>query len=346
MKPWIAMCCTATLFACAEAGVGDGTTGLPSTLTTEVVLFEREHLYYDAQMPRTALDVAVALPDQGPHNPYSRVSLELEISCPGIIHGQCDWWDRPGEFYLVDDDGNAIEFARFMTPYRRGGSWSVDVTDLQTLLTGSRTVRVHITTYVGPRINSQYGLGWIVSAKLVYEPGEPERLPVAALPLPFGVVNYGDPAQPTARTASVEIPDGVSSAGIYMLITGHGQGNSENCAEFCAQQHSIGLGGAQLSTVIWRDDCHLNPVHPQAGTWQAPRAGWCPGDVVRPWRADAGAISAGSYTVTYDPEAYENTCRPDSPMCTGCVFETGCEYNGGLHTVPRFVSNGFLILYH
>jgi hypothetical protein len=150
------------------------------------------------------------------------------------------------------------------------------------VLVGPRVVRVIINTFVGPRVNSQYGTGWIVDAKLTYQAGEPSRVPLAALAISFGDVTCGDPAQPTARTAAIEVFEGVGSASSYMLITGHGQGNIDNCAEFCSKTHSLQLGSAAASTVIWRDDCHLNPVSPQPGTWELSRAGWCPGDIVRP----------------------------------------------------------------
>jgi hypothetical protein len=35
----------------------------------------------------------------------------------------------------------------------------------------------------------------------------------------------------------------------------------------------------QFDWKVWRD-CGMNPVHPQGGTWQFDRAGWCPGTFV------------------------------------------------------------------
>ena len=75
------------------------------------------------------------------------------------------------------------------------------------------------------------------------------------------------------------------------------------------------------------------------------RAGWCPGDMVYPWSADLGAVTAGSLTFKYDVEAYENTCRPESKECKGCSLGTGCAYDGGRHVRPRWLTNGFLVLY-
>ncbi len=38
--------------------------------------------------------------------------------------------------------------------------------------------------------------------------------------------------------------------------------------------------------MLWKTDCYLNPNRPQFGTWKFSRAGWAPGDVVRPWWID------------------------------------------------------------
>ena len=61
---------------------------------------------------------------------------------------------------------------------------------------------------------------------------------------------------------------------IRSAITGHGgQG------EFISRQHSINIdgGSTELSWMVWKNDCGLNPIYPQGGTWIYDRAGWCPG---------------------------------------------------------------------
>ncbi len=72
-----------------------------------------------------------------------------------------------------------------------------------------------------------------------------------------------------------------------------------------------------------------------------------PGAEVRPWIEDvSAALPAGATTqVRYDVEAYENTCRPDAPVCTGCSLGTGCEYDGGNHTTPVYELSAALTLF-
>jgi hypothetical protein len=136
---------------------------------------------------------------------------------------------------------------------------------------------------------------------------------------------------------------------IRSIITGHGQGNLQNCAEFCPKMHSFRVGGMEFASRIWRDDCATTAVRPQprGASPFAPRAGWCPGAAVRPWSVDVtSAVKQGaSTTVEYAHEPYENSCRPDAPVCRGCVFNTPCAYDSGLHTPPNYLHSALLIIY-
>ena len=132
------------------------------------------------------------------------------------------------------------------------------------------------------------------------------------------------------------------------IITGHGQGNYQDCAEFCQNKHGNKVGTRRHERTIWRGDCASNPVQPQYGTWQYPRAGWCPGADVKPWVMDVtGEIQAGGeQTIVYDVEKYENTCRPDAPVCKGCIRNWGnCDYNYDGHTAPSYYMSAALLVY-
>ena len=104
----------------------------------------------------------------------------------------------------------------------------MDVTDLRPLLTGRRQFQVFIDTWVGP--GHRNGDGWIVHASLEYKAGTPQRPVAAVMPIfnPTSVV-YGDPAKSPSRTQHLALPPGISGGRIWVLITGHGQGNTENC---------------------------------------------------------------------------------------------------------------------
>jgi Peptide-N-glycosidase F, C terminal/Peptide-N-glycosidase F, N terminal len=253
----------------------------------------------------------------------------------------------------VNDAGtpneSVTELARFITPYRVGMRWSLDVTGLRPLLSGPVTLRVFIDTWVGPG-NAQ-GAGWLVDAAFDFRAGVPAKEPLAVVRLWDEVaVGYGDPAKPisgSAPTRMVSLPVGTTSVELRSFITGHGQGNAENCAEFCQKTHGFKVGEKTFERLVWRADCATTAAPGQAGTFQYPRAGWCPGAGVLPWTEDVTAAvpSSGETAVSYAITAYENTCRPDAPMCGGCTLGSGCAYNDGSHTAPFFDLSALLIAY-
>lgn len=332
-------------FTLAAACGGSSSTS-PIGADATVVGFAGTHVYFGSENHRT-VDTAVTFPAAGQR--YESVTLAFDLNCPT---GGCDWWDRLGHLSLVvagadtaaPEDDVELELARFITPYRVAGSYRLDVTPLQALLVGDVTLRVFIDTWVGP--GHANGAGWLVDASFEFVGGAPTVDPFAVVPLwsPTSVV-YGDPSKPTARTVTVEIPDGVVDATLVSLITGHGQGNAGNCAEFCSKQHSYTVGASTVTRAVWRDDCDTTATPGQQGTWRYPRAGWCPGAMVAPWAEALGPLAAGALTVGYDVEAYDNTCRPDAPTCAGCTLGTGCDYDSGAHTEPRYEQSALLILY-
>jgi hypothetical protein len=334
---------------------GDGTeTGdEPAPFMPEIgddgsfVAFADAHVWFGEENHRQ-IDVALSLP--AAELAYASVTLDLTLGCP---NDRCDWWDRKGYIGLVRAPGteqeSIVEVARFMTPYRVGARHVIDVTELRPLLAGDVVLRVFIDTWVGP--GHPNGDGWLVDARFDFVGGAPTRVPIAAIPLwDLRTVEYGDPAAPISESVPsvvVELPIETDAVALRSIITGHGQGNLHNCAEFCPRNHGFLIGEQPFVREIWRDDCAETPVEGQQGTWQYPRAGWCPGAEVIPWIEEVGAAApaGASVTVTYDVQAYENTCRPDAPVCTGCALGTGCDYDGGNHTPPIYDISAMLIAY-
>ncbi|HVV85740.1 MAG TPA: peptide-N-glycosidase F-related protein [Kofleriaceae bacterium] len=329
--------------ACGGGDDGGEPAPAPGTDTT-VTALDGTHVYFTGTDNQRVVDVPVTFPAAGLR--YSQVTLRLGLRCPSP--GGCDAWDRLGHLAILEPaagggDPTELELARFITPYKVGGAFTVDVTDLQRVLEGPQTVRVFIDTWVGP--GSPYGAGWLVDAAFDFVGGLPAHDPVAVVPLwaPQRLV-YGDPARPIDVAATVQVPAGVTSSRVRAFVTGHGQGNADNCAEFCSRDHTITVGATPTTATIWRDDCATTAVPGQQGTWQYARAGWCPGAMVTPWTIDAPA-AAGPLTVRYGVEAYENTCRPDAPTCSGCTLGTSCPYDGGTHTEPGWEQSAVLVLY-
>jgi hypothetical protein len=328
-------------------------------LPRQVPAFTGELLY----VGHTESDVVVELP-AADADPIQQIIMHYELVCPPA---GCDPYDRDAWVKVIQDPGTpqetGIEVWRLITPFCVGGKWDLDVTHLLPLLTGSQTIRVHIGTGVGPNDNYPQD-GWKLNLSFEYRYGEPAEKPIAVIPL-WDVISaeYGNPNVPIAQSVPlrmVNIPPGVSHAKLWAFVTGHGQGNAENCGEFCDKLQTISVNGIAFDKSIARSDCAQTAVPGQCGTYTYPReGGWCPGAEVYPWSEDvSAAITPGqAIPITYDVEGYVNTCRPDAPgapSCTGCTLleyrscqatNTCCEYDGGAHTLPRWMVSAALILY-
>jgi len=308
------------------------------------------------------VDKAVSFPKTGT---FSKIVMRVSLTCP--TNG-CDHWDRVGSIQLVQAaavDGGAttlVELGRFITPYgiRAGVNkppvWDIDVTELRPLLSGDVTLRTFIDTWVPQGNAAQNGGGWLVGVTFEMTDGVAAKDPIVVLPIwswkttgsdPTQVV-YGDPAQPIATSLppqTITLPQGPKAWGIRSIITGHGQANLDNCAEFCSRKHTWTVGGMATTKAMWRTDC---AKYPSSGTYSYPRAGWCPGADVLPWDFDVTAQigSASSATIAYDVEAYVNTCNgsgPDGGVCTGCDPGVSCAYDGAGHTQPFYYVSSLLI---
>jgi hypothetical protein len=313
-----------------------------------VTAFDKTPVYFTGADNKRIVDATASFPATGA---YAKIILHLSLDCPS---GGCDPWDRLATLGVVTQKGTngaedtVIEIERFITPYHVGATWDIDVTDLRPLLTGDLTLRGFIDTWVGP--GSQYGDGWLLSASFEMTGGIPAALPVAVIPVwTMRSAVYGDPAKPIATSVppqTLTLPAGASSFALRSFVTGHGQGNLKNCAEFCSKSHTLTVGTTAHEAKVWRTDCAKTAAPNQQGTFQYSRAGWCPGADVKPWTFDITSdVAGGMASIAYDVEAYVNTCRPDAMPCAGCTLGATCDYDGGNHTEPSYSISTLLIAY-
>ena len=331
-----------------SAGTGGSAGPTPGEDAT-VTPFDASPIYFTGDDNKREIDSTVTFPSDGA---YQSIILHLALDCPS---GGCDPWDRFGSLGIVSQVGQngepdtVVEVARFITPYHVKASWDIDVTELRPLFTGEITFRAFIDTWVGP--GSPYGDGWLLSASFEMKGGIPEKLPVAVVPVwNRQYVIYGDPAKPIGDTVTPQdltLPAMTTSYSLRTFITGHGQGNAGNCAEFCKKTHSLTVNENLHEQLIWRDDCATTAAPNQQGTYTYSRAGWCPGADVLPWQMDitSDVASQTSVSISYKVQDYENTCRPDASPCAGCTLGTGCDYDGGNHTEPNYQVSTLLIAF-
>ncbi len=256
---------------------------------------------------------------------YSQILLRVSLRCPP---GGCDPWDQAARINLVKD-GEVWELARYITPYGIAcGNWVFDITDFRSLLVN----KVNFESYI-----QVWGAsGWLLDATLELTPGTPTYKHVKVQKLWNNErLVYGDPGiSYDLSDTLIFIHPNTSAAKIRLTTTGHGQGNTNNAAEFFNATHKITVNGADAFTQnLWKSDCNTNSCSNQNGTWQYARAGWCPGQDVQPSFYDLQGLYTPGQSVSLDYVLQDYTN----------LLNTG--YNNSGHTEPFLRIHGYLITY-
>lgn len=254
---------------------------------------------------------------------YSKLLLHITLECP---NGGCDPWDQPAKVIAMTDEGN-FEIARYITPYGIAcDTWTVDVTDFKNILQGENTYNSYVQVW-GPS-------GWLVTLDL--------ELVIGDDPLPFknlstlwsdDYVVYGDPGiSHDLEEVGLVVEPNTESSHVRMQITGHGQGNTNNAAEFYNVTHDFMLNGNLLEQHnLWNSNCGSNSCNNQAGNWPPNRAGWCPGQAVTPREFDTSNDANPGETIAFDYVLQDYT----NSLNTG--------YNSSGHTEPHYRLHGFFV---
>lgn len=312
-------------------------TGNPLKSTDDIInqftqTSERPNIVFEQGVFTSHID-SVLVVDSTLNTPIQIVTYNDSINNPGMATDTMIVWPQYYTNYLYDAQGNAIdstlvspdstltltyydwykkfpqviryELGRYITPYGNGlnlGSgwtWTFDVSDYRTLLADS----VHLSAG-----------NWqeLLEMKFLMIKGTPPRNIVSIQNLWNGQFDYGhigDPIENHLTPKTVNIPATAQTARWKSRITGHGMDTPSNCAEFCPKYHYFKVDGTQqFSQLVWRDNCDLNPLYPQGGTWVYDRANWCPGAEV--WTYDfelTPFITPGnSVVLDHDVQPYTN----------------------------------------
>jgi hypothetical protein len=235
---------------------------------------------------------------------YRKVLMYYTLKCNSKQTPACGEWDYLTYTYLwkkVGDTTLRYEIARFITPYGNGLSlgngftWTFDVTDYATLFQDS--VRLAAGNWQE-----------LLDIKFAFIEGPPVRKIQQIVPVWSGNVPY---LVGITKQWGFDLPDVKAEARMKVRVTGHGFGGNENCAEFCPKTHSLSsLTSPKLfwSKKVWRENCGLNPVYPQGGTWVYQRANWCPGAEVETYDVEIPLApeerSAKYFQLRYQVEDY------------------------------------------
>lgn len=253
---------------------------------------------------------------------YEQVLLHFSVDCPGT---GCDPWDQPASFF-IDTPQGSYEIARYVTPFGIScGPWTVDVTDFKTVMRGPITFRSFIQVW-GPS-------GWLVNADLEFIKADfPEYQRISRLWETSNHV-YGDPGiSYDLPEREVEVSSLSQSTHLRMTISGHGQGNTDNAAEFSNKTHALFVDGTLVAPHnLWKSDCAQNVCANQLGTWLFSRAGWCPGQEVTPFTVNLTNLATPGSMLSLDYELQDYTN----------FLNTG--YNGSSHTEPHYRIHAYLV---
>jgi len=253
---------------------------------------------------------------------YERILLNIDLTCPS---GGCAPWDVLADLRATTASGT-YELARYITPFGIAcGGWQVDVTDFKSVLGGEVTFLTNILVFTQE--------GWLVDMSFDFIDDNPQNTYSQVSRLwerQYQV--YGDPGiSHDLAPIQVDFNNNTDESHVRMTITGHGQGNTNNAAEFFNVTHTLKADGNDFEQHnLWKPDCATNSCSNQAGTWLFPRAGWCPGQEVTPYNFDLGSlISAGTTELDYEFQDYTN------------LLNTGYNNNG--HTEPNYRLTSYLI---
>jgi len=256
---------------------------------------------------------------------YSQILLHVDLTCPA---GGCDPWDQAGMVFLKKGL-EQYELARYITPYGKAcGGWTYDITDFKSLLSGSSEFVSYVQVWGAS--------GWLVTVEIELVPGTPEwdYIKIDKLWDAEHLV-YGDPGVSHDLPVFTQtIHENAQKAKVRMTITGHGQGNTDNAAEFSHVVHNLWVSGSPtFAHDFWKDDCGSNSCSDQYGTWTLSRSGWCPGQDVQPDYFDLdGYFTPGAdIDLDYVLQDYTN------------LLNTG--YNDGSHTEPFYRIRAYLVTY-
>ncbi|MFK7785788.1 MAG: peptide-N-glycosidase F-related protein [Crocinitomicaceae bacterium] len=270
---------------------------------------------------------------------YDEIIMNIALTCPA---GGCDPWDRFATIKAIKD-GEEFEIGRYITPYGNNWcNWTLDVTEYREILNGTVELESFIETWSN---------GWDLTVSFDYYLGTPdyEYVDVANIWVDYDFA-YGDTIffSIDLPEKTFTIPSNAEKTVVRIVNTGHGQGNTENAAEFSQKTHDVLVNGnVEFNQFLWNSTCSSNPCSPQGGTWTFARAGWCPGAQVDPSDYDVTSMVTPGSTATFDYELepFFNECSPWNPSCSNGTTCTECTYNGNGHTPPNYKISAQLITY-
>lgn len=264
------------------------------------------------------LDTFINLPSFS--GTYSKIMAYLNYECPP---GGCEEWDKISNVYIKGTNGETIELLRYITPYGKACSDSLDVTDLASQLQGKID------------LIAKFPAKSVITLKLKFIEGTPQYKYSWVNPIwhnyyAFGKYVNQTTAEQTVEPVTVDLNQmqsvKIESAILRLVSSGHGWGNnnSQNALEFRESKNYIRIDGVNVFEQHLWQTCNPNPTgcSPQSGTWQYNRSGWCPGSIPILWQYNLSAYLGKTVNMRYIFDTtYVDFCSSFNP---NCVSGTTC----------------------
>ncbi|MCW5906830.1 MAG: T9SS type A sorting domain-containing protein [Chitinophagales bacterium] len=200
------------------------------------------------------------------------------------------------------DHVDFIEIGRLITPYGTymannsngyNNSWThpyyYDIADYASLLKDSVNVRVHYDGWTD---------AFSARVEFIFIEGTPTRTVQNVQTVYNTYIGYPNSAgfESVAVPKQFYIDPSVTSAKLALIMTGHGSQGEFDPYHFHLKVNSTNV----YSRLLWKDDCGMNAIAPQGGTWIFNRANWCPGEKVPVYEVDITPYITPGQTATID----------------------------------------------
>lgn len=249
----------------------------------------------------------VELPDAATMDGFDHMDVDVEVICRGRAP-ECSEWDRIAliEVCLDEPCDARHEIVRWITPYSRPGQrrWIIDASPFLGDFRDGGTQRLRVT--MGPEWEAATERDVNMSLRLSTR-GEPSSIDVqrAFVGGAFDAT-YADAHPPFAFS----VPDEATRVELVVIVSGHGQTDGDNCAEWCEHEHRFTVNAGSAHTIAFPDEigrplgcaelASEGVVPGQYGNWAPRRAGWCPGFPVAALRFDVTDDASTDGELVYD----------------------------------------------
>ncbi len=254
----------------------------------------------------------VMLPDAATMTGFDTLEFDIGITCPHRNPFGCSEWDRIARISLCRTPtcNKRWEVVRWITPYWRRGErrWIIDASPFLSLLEDGGAYSFYVE--MGP----SWERGTPRHAKMdirLSQQGGPRSVLVKRA---YTGGNFSADYNMNHEPYEVMAPAEADRAELVVILSGHGQTDNDNCAEWCDHRHQFNVNGTALPEITSMQRIGIlrgcaeranEGVSPgQWGNWAPSRAYWCPGLPVDAIRIDIteqmmlGAVNEVTYTAS------------------------------------------------